>query len=297
MVGGADIYDSQHAFEFRSINLGCSGNEGANFSYLLRYNYTNNAVEFVTKGSAGSYTRSLIPNPYLQRWYHVAVTHSGGAGFFFYVDGHTLSQLQADYSTAVGSTVGSGLSIGGIGGSSKQFSGDIVELAFYSQALPQSFIQSRMFQDQRTFSNLKAYYKLGYSANTNDFYHNFVTNPPAGTDPATAAGSGNIAFNHPSSFSFTVPSAAIIGNSSRKNINSTLSCCLGTRFLMLSGFSGLFENAFHNLIGSSTPDIAQILEQNRWSACNSFSVIGPSHRAALTLKRTQNPGQSCLNLK
>lgn len=169
------------------------GNQGATFSYLLRYNYTNNAVEFVTKGSTTSYARSLIPNPYLQRWYHVAVTHSG-AGYYFYVDGHTLNSLPAD-TTSVGSTVGSGLSIGGIGGSSKQFSGDIVELAFYSQALSQSFIQSRMFQDQRTFSNLKGYYKLGYSTNASDFYHNFVTNPPAGTDPATATGSGTIAFN------------------------------------------------------------------------------------------------------
>jgi YD repeat-containing protein len=169
------------------------GNESANFSYLLRYNYTNNAVEFVTRGSSTSYTRTLIPNPYLQRWYHVAVTHSG-AGFYFYMDGHTLSSLPAD-TTSVGSTVGSGLSIGGIGGSSKQFSGDIVELAFYSQVLSQSSIQSRMFQDQRTFSNLKAYYKLGYSTNASVFYHNFVTNPPTGTDPATAVGSGTIAFN------------------------------------------------------------------------------------------------------
>ncbi len=167
------------------------GNEGANFSYLLRYNYTNNAVEFVTRGSALPWSKTLIQNPYLQRWYHVAITRSG-AVFNYYVDGRPISQTD---SVTVGSTVGNGLSIGGVNGTSKQFSGDIVEVAFYSQVLSESFIQARMFQDQRTFPNLKAYYKLGYSANTNDFYHNFVTNPPAGTDPATAAGSGSIAFN------------------------------------------------------------------------------------------------------
>jgi RHS repeat-associated protein len=169
------------------------GNEGANFSYLLRYNYINNAVEFVTKGSSASYSRSLIQNPYLERWYHVAVIHSG-AGFTFYVDGLPLGSQSGD-STAVGSTTGSGLSIGGVNGNSKQFSGDIVEMAIYSQALNQSLIQGRMFQDQRNFTNLKGYYKLGYSTNASDFYHNFVTNPPAGTDPASAVGSGTITFS------------------------------------------------------------------------------------------------------
>ena len=167
------------------------GNESANFSYLLRYNYTNNAVEFVTKGSTTSWSKILIQSPYLQRWYHVAVTRSG-AVFNYYVDGRPISQ--SDFIT-VGSTVGAGLSVGGVNGNSKQFSGDIVELAFYSQAISQSFIQSRMFQDQRAFSNLKAYYKLGYSTNASDFYHNFVTNPPVGTGAAASVGSGTVTFN------------------------------------------------------------------------------------------------------
>jgi RHS repeat-associated protein len=166
------------------------GNEGANFSYLLRYNYINNAVEFVTKGSTTSYSKTLIQNPYLQRWYHVAVTRSG-ASFTCYVDGRPI--LPSD-SANVGSTVGAGLSIGGVNGNSKQFSGDIVEAAIYSQALSQSVIQSRMFQDQRNFQNLKGYYKLGFSTNASDYYHNFVTNPPSGTDPASATGSGTITF-------------------------------------------------------------------------------------------------------
>ena len=42
------------------------GNESANFSYLLRYNYTNNAVEFVTKGSTTSWSKILIQSPSAQ---------------------------------------------------------------------------------------------------------------------------------------------------------------------------------------------------------------------------------------
>ena len=166
------------------------GNESANFSYLLRYNYANNAVEFTTHGSSGSYSKTLIPNPYLERWYHVAVARSG-ASFTCYVDGRPV--LPSDSAT-LGSTVGSGVAIGGINGSSKQFFGDIVEVAIYSAALSQSVIQGRMFQDQRAFSNLKGYYKLGYSTNSADYYHNFVPAPPSGTDPAARAGSGNITF-------------------------------------------------------------------------------------------------------
>src|ERR1039458_1644964 len=112
------------------------GNESANFSYLLRYNYANNAVEFTTHGSSGSYSKTLIPNPYLERWYHVAVARSG-ASFTCYVDGRPV--LPSDSAT-LGSTVGSGVAIGGINGSSKQFFGDIVEVAIYSAALSQSVI-------------------------------------------------------------------------------------------------------------------------------------------------------------
>lgn len=166
------------------------GNESANFSYLLRYNYANNVVEFVTHGASGSYSKTLIPNPYLERWYHVAVARSG-ATFTCYVDGRPV--LPSDSAT-LGSTVGSGVAIGGINGSSKQFFGDIAEVAIYSAALSQSVIQGRMFQDQRSFSNLKGYYKLGYSTNSADYYHNFVPTPPSGTDPGASVGSGSITF-------------------------------------------------------------------------------------------------------
>ena len=167
------------------------GNESASFSYLIRYNCSDNAIEFVTQGASSSpppYV--LIRNPYLERWYHVAVIRSGSA-ISAYVDGRPILPSE---SAPVGSTTGSGLAIGGVNGSSKQFYGDIIEVAFYSSALTQSAIQSRMFQDQRNFSNLKGYYKLGYSTNAADFYHNFAATPPSGTDPATPTGTGTVSF-------------------------------------------------------------------------------------------------------
>ena len=167
------------------------GNESANFSYLIRYNYTNNAIEFVTHGSSSSpppYV--LIQNPFLERWYHVAVSRSGSV-INCYVDGRAVLPGEG---APVGSTTGSGLAIGGINGNSKQFFGDLIEVAVYSSALNQGQIQSRMFVDQRDFANLKGYFKLGYSTNSADFYHNFASPPPAGTDPATPIGSGSITF-------------------------------------------------------------------------------------------------------
>jgi len=112
------------------------GNESANFSYLIRYNYTNGAVEFVTRGSSGTYSKPLIQGPYLNRWYHVAVSRSSSV-FNAYVDGRPFP-----YETmSVGSTAGSGVAIGGINGNSKQFYGDIVEVAIYSAKLSQTVIQ------------------------------------------------------------------------------------------------------------------------------------------------------------
>jgi RHS repeat-associated protein len=168
------------------------GNESANFSYLIRYNYTNNAIEFVTHGASSSpppYV--LIQSPFLERWYHVAISRSGSV-INCYVDGRPVLPGE---SAPIGSTTGSGITVGGINGSSKQFYGDIIEVAYYSAALSQSIIQSRMFQDQRTFPNLNGYYKFTYSTNSSDFYHNFVPSPPSGTDPAARNGSGQIGFD------------------------------------------------------------------------------------------------------
>ena len=165
------------------------GNEGANFAYLFRYNVDNGNVEFVTRGTSGIYTNTLIRHPYVERWYHVAMIRSGSS-FTAFVDGRpSPSEL-----IAVGASGGAGLSIGGVSGTSKLFYGDIIEVAFYNSALSSGLIQDRMFKDQRTFPNIKGYYKLGFATNSADFYRNFVSIPPTGTDPAMKLGTGNIDF-------------------------------------------------------------------------------------------------------
>jgi len=166
------------------------GNEGANFSYQIRFNIYTGNIEFMARGSGGAITNTLIVRPYLDRWYHVAVVRQQSA-FTAYVDGRQLASFP---SASIGNAVGGGLSVGGISGNSRLFMGDIVEVAIYQSALGQNLIQDRMFKDQRTFPNLKGYYKLAYSTNSTDFYRNYVTTPPFGTDPATKQGAGTIAF-------------------------------------------------------------------------------------------------------
>jgi RHS repeat-associated protein len=170
------------------------GDESQNFSYLLRYNVSSGNVEFVTRGLSGTtYTETLINSPYIERWYHVAVVRNGST-VSAYVDGNAVSLKDTDFSS-IGDTTGNGLAIGGVGGNSKLFYGDIIEAAIYSSALSQSQILTYMFQDQRNVRNLQGYYKLGYSTNANDFYHNFVPLPPSGTDPAVKVGTGTITFD------------------------------------------------------------------------------------------------------
>ena len=168
------------------------GNIGANYSYLVQFNIFNGNVEFLANGSSGAITNTLISHPYLERWYHVAVARQQSA-FSAYVDGR---QLSAFSSTSIGSAVGAGLAIGGVAGNSRPFFGDIVEVAIYQANLTQSQIQDRMLKDQRTFANLKGYYKFAYSTNSADLYHNFAKAPgaPAGSDPAVPQGPGMIKF-------------------------------------------------------------------------------------------------------
>lgn len=167
------------------------GNESATFSYLLRYNFANGRVEFVTKGTGDTYTRTLIERPYLERWYHVAVTRNGGV-FNVFVDGQR--QQPFDAVRIVGNTTGSGLAIGGINGNARQFYGEIIEVAIYQRALDQSEIRAAMLADQRANALLTGYFKLGYSTNAADHLRNFAANPPPGTHPAVALGSGTIEF-------------------------------------------------------------------------------------------------------
>ena len=166
------------------------GNENGNFSYEIRLNAYTGSIDFLARGTSGAINNTLIARPYLDRWYHVAVVRQQSA-FTAYVDGRQLATFP---SSAISSAVGGGLSVGGISGNSRCFLGDIVEVAIYQGSLNQSQIIDRMLKDQRTFANLKGYFKLGFSTNSADCYHNFVATPPMGTDAATNLGVGSVTF-------------------------------------------------------------------------------------------------------
>jgi RHS repeat-associated protein len=168
------------------------GNEAANHCYHIRFNVSNGDVEFVTKGAA-TYTKTLIQDPYPDRWYHLAIVRNAST-FNFYVDGRSVITTPESGSPLIGNAAGSGLSIGGIGGTNRLFRGDIIEVAFYQAALSQGLIQDRMFKDQSSFANIKGYYKLAFSTNSAAFLKNFVPSPATGTDPAVKVGAGNVEF-------------------------------------------------------------------------------------------------------
>ena len=50
------------------------GDVNSTFSYLVQFNINNGTIEFLTRGASGAYTNTLIAHPYLDRWYHVAVS-------------------------------------------------------------------------------------------------------------------------------------------------------------------------------------------------------------------------------
>lgn len=166
------------------------GDENSTVSYLLKYNVSTGNVEFMSR-RAGEipYTKILIAQPYLARWYHVAIVRSS-AGFTAYVDGQTAG-LETSDPGDTSST--SGVSIGAWG-SSKHFYGEIQEVAILQYALPGGTIRDMMFRDIPTglapfLTTLKGYYKLAYTGNEADRYRNFSADPPAGTDPGAASGS------------------------------------------------------------------------------------------------------------
>lgn len=166
------------------------GNDSASHSYQVRFNSFTGNIEFVARGESGAFTNTLIARPYLERWYHVAIVRQSSV-YSAYVDGRQLASFP---SVNIGNGGGNGLAIGGITGNSRLFMGDIIEVAVYQAALTTSQIQDRMFRDQRTFANLRGYYKLAASTNDADLYRNFVPSAPSGTDPATKQGPGNIDF-------------------------------------------------------------------------------------------------------
>ena len=168
---------------------GTSGSEPY-FAYLVRYNISNGNVEFVAQGNSGGYTNTLIQQPYLERWYHVAVVEQQ-SGFLCYVDGQEVPTSPG----SVGNSGNmSGLSIGGWGGGQYLY-GEVQEVSIYQSALSPSFISQYMFQSQPTnYPTLKGYFPLAYSTNSATDLANFAQNQAPGTANAVPPGGGTVTF-------------------------------------------------------------------------------------------------------
>jgi YD repeat-containing protein len=134
------------------------GNESSTFAYLIRYNYQNGKVEFLSNGPDGTATVTLIETPYLDRWYHVVVVRSGSQLYSF-VDG----KANPVVAVSVGSTANSnGISIG-CWGFSQYFYGEIQEIAILQSSIV-NMVEQLRFLDlapaYHQFLRLTGYYKL-----------------------------------------------------------------------------------------------------------------------------------------
>jgi len=179
----------------QNMTILANGNSGSEsqFAYLVRFNISNGNVEFVSQGSSGDYTNTLIQLPYLERWYHLAIVQQG-ATFTGYVDGRQVFSSSGN----VGNTANtSGISIGGWGSGQYLF-GEVQEVSIYQNALSQDFIVQYMFDQQPTNDSslgLVGYFPVGYAINPANELANFAPAPvPNGTASASKQGSGTVTF-------------------------------------------------------------------------------------------------------
>lgn len=161
-----------------------TGNESSPSAFLIRYNVNNGKVEYLARGTSGAYTNTLIGEPYLERWYQVAITrdHDNFAG---YVDGRPAFSG----SSPVGNSANvDGVSIGGWGAGSYIY-GSVQEVSIYQSIRSQSEIADGLYADQPTnLTELVGYYKLAYSTNASATLKNSSPNPPSNTAVAVALG-------------------------------------------------------------------------------------------------------------
>lgn len=161
---------------------GSSTNEA--HAYNIYFNHLNGNVEFTARGDAGLYRRTLIERPYLDRWYHVAISRAGNS-FSAFVDGRLLPDSGAS-GTAGETTGATSVSIGGWGNGNYLW-GEVQEVGIYHSVLQGSDIRLAMFSDQRTNDNIRGYFKLGASTNAADHLRNFAPAAALDTDPAIAS--------------------------------------------------------------------------------------------------------------
>ncbi len=168
-----------------------TGSETDEYTYLLKYDYQQGELQFSAKGDSGTLPdQTLISRPYLDRWYHLAVTRQNDE-FSGYVDGHEVFNI----TYSVGDTANEdGVSIGGWS-DAKHFLGEIQEVAIFQEYRSKTLVRAYMYSDQPASDpELRGYYKLGWATDTNDFYRNFSDSAPTNTSPGVRSGSGEIAF-------------------------------------------------------------------------------------------------------
>lgn len=159
-------------------------------AWRFYFNINTGNIEFSARGTSSLTPIKLVERPYLDRWYHLAVVRSNTT-YTAYVDGRAL----APYSQDIGnSTTTDGISIGGFKGGEK-FWGEIQEAAIIQSSQNATAINTNRLRDiPSTYTGLKGYYKLAYSATPADNTKNFAATPPTGTENATKVGTGTIDF-------------------------------------------------------------------------------------------------------
>ncbi len=167
-----------------------SGTEADPHAYLIRLN-TAGQLEFSSKaGASAAFVRTLIAQPYLDRWYHISVTRDMSGNFVGYVDGRKVFEGNAPIETSL-----NGLSIGGWNASASQgrcFRGDIQEVAILQQVLTPVQIRAFMFADlpvTNLSATLKGYFRLAYSSGPDNWYRNSALSPPTGATNGVPFGS------------------------------------------------------------------------------------------------------------
>ena len=163
-------------------------------AFLIEYDIYTGNVEFSSRGS-GFRRFPLVKRPFLDRWYHVAVVRQGEQ-FSAFLDGRA---LEIPVGAAVGDARSTdGLSVGGWIATDSQgryLFGEVQEVSIYQAAWPTAFINQNMFAEQPAISELKGYFKLGFSTNTAENLRNFAPVPVAsGTETASKQGSGTVEF-------------------------------------------------------------------------------------------------------
>jgi len=100
------------------------------YAYRFYFNIYTGNLEFTARGTSVLTPIILVPHPYLDRWYHLAVVRSGTT-YTPYVDGRSMQPWSQDIGSAANTD---GLSIGGFKGGEK-FWGEVQEVAIFQQVL------------------------------------------------------------------------------------------------------------------------------------------------------------------